>query len=229
MVIALALSWTLAVSAPPAGEPVTLDAAASAAIVAAVRARLGESAEVAVETVSRLTAPPAAPLDAVLDPAAAIGVPSRVVFRSRPAGGARPLPVGGATVVLRVAVDHVHATRAIARGHTIEIGDVVTARHDLPRGALRPLPGLTEILGGVATRDLKDGACVVAAAVAPQPVVRPGAAVTGLLRIDGVEVRALLVAMDSGKVGGRIRVMNPDSRRTFRARILTRDLVEIQP
>lgn len=229
MVTALALSWTLAVSGPAAAAPITLDAAASAAIVAAVRARLGDSAEVAVESVSRVAAPTAAPFDAVLDPAAAVGVPSRVVFRHRPDGRERPVPVGGATVVLRVAVDHVHATRAITRGRTIEDGDVMTARHDLPRGALRPLPRLTEVVGGVATRDLTAGACVAAAAVAPQPVVRPGAAVTGLLRIDGVEVRALLVAMDSGKVGGRIRVMNPDSRRTFRARIVTRDLVEIQP
>jgi flagella basal body P-ring formation protein FlgA len=229
MVTALALSWTLAVSGPAAAAASTLDAAASAAIAAAVRARLGESAEVTVESVSRIAAPTAALVDAVLDPAAAIGVPSRVVFRRRQAGSERPVPVGGATVVLRVAVDHVHAARAIARGHTIGDGDVVTARHDLPRGALRPFPGLAEIVDGVATRDLKDGACVVAAAVAAQPVVRPGATVTGLLRIDGVEVRAVLVAMDSGKVGGRIRVMNPDSRRTFRARILTRDLVEIQP
>lgn len=229
MVAALALSWTLAVSGPAAAAPVTLDAAASAAIVAAVRARLGDSAEVAVASVSRIDAPTAASFEAVLDPAAAIGVPSRVVFRLRADGRERPVPVGGATVVLRVAVDHVHATRAIGRGRTIEDGDVVTARHDLPRGALRRLPGLSDVIGGVATRDLSEGACVPTAAVAPQPVVRPGAAVTGLLRIDGVEVRARLVAMDSGKVGGRIRVMNPDSRRTFRARIVTRDLVEIQP
>jgi flagella basal body P-ring formation protein FlgA len=229
MVAALVLSSMLAVPGPAAAVPVTLDAAASAAIVAAVRARLGDSAEVSVESVSRLTAPPAAPFDAVLDPAVAVGVPSRVTFRSRPAPPERPVPVGGATVVLRVAVDHVHATRAIARGRTIEDGDVVTARHALPRGALRPLPGLADVVGGMATRDLKEGACVATAAVAPQPVIRPGAAVTGLLRIDGVEVRALLVAMDSGKVGGRIRVMNPDSRRTFKARIVTRDLVEIQP
>ncbi len=229
MVAALALSWTLAVSGPAAAAPVTLDAAASAAIAAAIRARMGDSAEVSVESVSRLAAPATAPFDAVLDPAAAVGVPSRVVFRSRSATTDWPIPVGGVTVVLRVAVDHVHATRAIARGRAVEDGDVVTARHDLPRGALRPFPALASIVGGVATRDLKEGACVAAAAVAPQPVVRPGAAVTGLLRIDGVEVRALLVAMDSGKIGGRIRVMNPDSRRTFRARIVTRDLVEIQP
>lgn len=229
MLAALALTSSLIAAGPdPAMPPLTLDAAAHAAVVAAVRARMGASAEVSVESVHRLDAA-VAPLDAALDPATVLGLPSRIVFRARIGPRATLAPVGGATVVLRVSVEHVHAVRAIGRGRTIEDGDVVTARHDLPRGALRALPVLADVVGGRAARDLADGACVTAPAVAPQPLVRQGAELTGLLQSGGIEVRVRLVAMDSGRAGSRIRVMNPDSRRMLKARIVSRDLVEIQP
>jgi flagella basal body P-ring formation protein FlgA len=43
-----------------------------------------------------------------------------------------------------------------------------------------------------------------------------------------VEVRAALVAVDSGAVGSEVRVMHPESRRTMRARVTGRAEVEIR-
>jgi flagella basal body P-ring formation protein FlgA len=215
-------------AAGPAPAPVKLDDAAVAAITAAVRARMGVSAAVEIAEATRIEAPRAVPEDAVLDPAAALGVRSRVVFRARDAAGAL-VPVGGATVLLRVAVDHVHAARPLDRGQVVEHADLAPARHTLPRGRLRPWPQRDALVGGRVTRDLPEGACVVAAAVAPQPLVRPGAPLTAVLRLGGVEARAAVIALDSGRAGSFIRVMNPESRHTVRARVLARDLVEILP
>lgn len=215
----------------PAEASVALDAAALAAVSAAVRARLGAGVgvvDVAVAAVSRVDAPAAAPVDAVLDPTAAMGRPSRVVFRGRDARGAL-VPIGGATVVLAVTVEHLHAVRPVRRGAIVTAADLAPARHALGRGPLRPLPDAAEIVDGRATRDLAADACLTAGLVAPQPVVRQGDEVTGVLRLDAVEARAVLVAVDSGRIGARIRVMNADSRRLFRARVVARALVEIEP
>ncbi len=212
----------------PAETSAALDAASLAAVSAAVRARLGAAVDVAVEAVGRVDAPAAAPVDAVLDPTAALGRPSRVVFRGRDSRGAL-VPIGGATVVLAVTVDHLHTARPIRRGALVAAGDVVPARHALGRGPLRPWPAAAEIVDGRATRELAADACLAAGVVAPQPVVRQGDEVTGVLRLDAVEARAVLVAVDSGRIGARIRVMNADSRRLFRARIVARALVEIEP
>ncbi|MGE0362223.1 MAG: flagellar basal body P-ring formation chaperone FlgA [Vicinamibacterales bacterium] len=225
----LATLLTVALAAPPAIAPVSLDEASVVAITAAVRQRLGDSAEVSIAATSRLDAPAVPPADAVLDPTAAPGRPSRVVFRAVDPRTGALVPVGGATVVLDIAVDHLHVARAVRRGATVGAADLAPARHPMARGPLRPYPLPEDVVDGRATRDLAAGACLTAGVVAPQPAVRPGDPVTGVLRVDAVEARAELVAVDSGRIGARIRVMNADSRRTFRARIISRTLVEIEP
>jgi len=220
----LATLFTAALAAP-AG----LDEAAMAAITAAVRQRLGDSAEVSVAAISRLEAPAVPPVDAVLDPTAAPGRPSRVVFRAVDPRRSALVPVGGATLVLAITVDHLHVARAVPRGATVGAADLAPARHPMARGPLRPYPPAEAIVDGRATRDLAAGACLTAGVVAAQPAVRQGDPVTGVLRLDAVEARAELVAVDSGRIGARIRVMNAESRRTFRARIVSRTLVEIEP
>jgi flagella basal body P-ring formation protein FlgA len=139
------------------------------------------------------------------------------------------VPVGSATVVLAIAVDHLHVVRAVRRGATVGAADLAPARHPMTAGPLRPYPTAVAMVDGRATRDLAAGACLTAGVIAAQPAVRQGDAVTGVLRLDAVEVRAALVAVDSGRIGARIRVMNAASRRTFRARIVSRTAVEIEP
>jgi flagella basal body P-ring formation protein FlgA len=190
---------------------------------------MGADAEVGIEQVGRVQQPQAAVEDAVLDPGAKLGVPTRFLFRGRrPQGGQGLAPIGGATVVLRVTIDHAHTTRAVRRGEVLTAADVVTARHALERGPLRPLPTLEDASDARVLRDLPGDACLTASVMVPEPVVRKGAEVVAVMRSAGVEVRAQVVAADSGQRGALIRVVNPESRRTFRARIVSRGLVEIR-
>jgi flagellar basal body P-ring formation protein FlgA len=226
----VALAFALATGPAVAPAAARLDDAARSAIVSAVQARLGDGAEVSIDVVGRIQPPTSAVHDAVLDPAAKLGVPSRVVFRGAdPHDGPGLVPMGGATVVISVVADHVHAVRPIRRGQTVSPEDVAAARHGLVRGPLRRLPDQDDVVGGLAVRDLAAGACIVAAAVAAQPAVRPGDEITARVRLDHIEARTTVIAVDAGKPGARIRVMHPDSRRTFQARVVSRGLVEIQP
>jgi flagella basal body P-ring formation protein FlgA len=92
---------------------------------------------------------------------------------------------------------------------------------------LRRLPTLAEVLGGRALRDLPAGACVVAGAVVLQPVVRAGDDVTLIAGGADFQVSAAMTAVESGAVGAVIHVVNRDSRRALRARIVSKGMVQI--
>lgn len=220
----------LLAAAPFAGRPLAdarLDQPALDAIAQAVRGRMGASAEVEVADV-RAASPPALFQEAALAPGGRLEAPVRVWFRARGERTGEGLEtVGAATVTLRVSVVHAHAAAAIRHGRTLGPGDVVMARHVIARGPLRPLPTVDEVLGATVLRDLSDGACLTAAMVSSPPAIVAGAEVVAVVRIDGIEVRATLVALDNGSIGSRIRVMNPGTRRTVRARVVSRGQVEI--
>lgn len=226
-------------AAAPAIEPATAWAAAPAAthsdearraVVAAVRARMGAGADVLVDAVHDVSLPGGTLTDAVPAPGAKLGGAVRFVLRG-PGGTAsepaRMTPLGHATVALRVVVDHAHTARAVRRGVSLTAADVMAARHVFERGTLAPLPTVDDAVHGRVLRDLPAGACLTRQAFTAMPAVRAGADVVAIVRTGGIEVRAELVSIDSGQPGDAVRVTNPESRRTFRARVISRDLVEI--
>lgn len=221
------LLGAFAAAAPAA--PVTLAPATHAAVVAAVRARMGADADVEVRALAAPVPPFDAATDAVLEPGAALGLPLRVALRAPvDRGGARVLaPVAHVAVTVEVTVDHWHTTRAVARGARLGDGDLMRVRHRLTRGALRPFPVEDEVRDARAVQDLAADACLTTRVVAPTPAVAAGGDVVGIVREGRMEVRAQLVAVDSGRIGDRVRVMHPESRRTFRARVTARAEVEI--
>ncbi len=236
---ALLFVW---LAAAPAIGPATAWAAAPAAthsdeamraVVAAVRARMGAGADVIVDAVHEVSLPGGTLTDAVPAPGAKLGSAVRFVLRGpqRAAGtateAARMTPLGHATVALRVVVDHAHTARAVRRGVALTADDVMAARHVFERGTLAPLPTVDDAVHGRVLRDLPAGACLTRQAFTATPAVRAGADVVAIVRTGGIEVRADLVSVDSGHPGDTVRVTNPDSRRTFRARVVSRDLVEI--
>jgi flagella basal body P-ring formation protein FlgA len=220
----------LATLAAPPPDGVALSPAAAAAVVAAVRARMGEGADVVVERVETLSPLDREVADAVLLPGATIGGPVEVVLRGivDDGGTARLTPVGRARLRVQVTAPHLHAARAVSRGTRLSDGDLAPARHVLPRGALKALPDADWLADGRVLRDLPEGACLTARVVAPSPAVVAGQDVTAVVREGGVEVRATLVAVDSGAVGDEVRVMHRESRRTLRARVAGRAEVEIR-
>lgn len=226
--IRLALLLGAFAAAAPAA-PVTLAPATHAAVVAAVRARMGGDADVQVTALGAPVPAVEAVTDAVLEPGASLGGPLRVALRAPvDRGGTRMLaPVAHVSVVVEVTVAHWHTARAVTRGARLGDGDVMRVRHRLSRGPLRPFPVEDEVRGARAVQDLAADACLTTRIVAPTPAVAAGADVVGVVRDGAMEVRAQLVAVDSGRIGDLVRVMHPESRRTFRARVVARAEVEI--
>lgn len=221
--------WTLllALAAPAA---VSLPPAVEAAVTTAVRARVGADAEVSITAVERLQVPEGDVIDAVIQPGATIGGPVALVLRGLVVrdGATVIAPVGRVVVRLRIVVTHFHASHAVARGSHLAANDLVEARHALPRGPLKAWPSSDVLDHGRVLQDLAADACLSARVVAPSVAVVAGRDVSAVVREGRVEVRAALVAVDSGGVGSEVRVMHPESRRTMRARVVGRAEVEIR-
>jgi flagella basal body P-ring formation protein FlgA len=224
--VTLLLLAALGAAVPPAAVP--LPPAVRDAVVSAVRARLGGAAEVDVEAKEAPAPLTGEIVDAVLAPGAAIGAPLRVVLRGRGQGPAVSfVPVGRATVRIGVTLPHLHTARVVRRGERLADADVAEVSHALPRGALRALPDRQSIVAGRVLRDLPVGACLTAQVVVPVPAVVAGQDVAAVVRDGRVEVRARLVAVDSGAIGDTVRVSHPEARRVLRARVVGRAEVEI--
>ena len=50
---------------------------------------------------------------------------------------------------------------------------------------------------------------------------------TAIARIGDLEVAARFIAADSGRIGDLIRIVNPDTKRSIRARIIKAGTVEV--
>lgn len=208
-----------------------VDPLAHEAIVRAVRARLGATAEVTVVSTEGASATMAPIEDAVIEPGAVFGRPIRLLLRASVERGGQPTltPVARVTVQLAVTADHWHTARAIARGGHLAEGDVRPARHVLASGPLAPMPDEDAVVGAAALRDLPVDACVTVRSVLPQPAVKAGDPVAAIVRFGVVEARASLVAIDGGRIGATVRVRHPETKRTMSATVTGRGAVEIQP
>jgi len=208
---------------------VALPSSVHAAVVAAVRARVGAEAEVDVERVEALSPLGGTVTDAVILPGAVIGGPIGVMLRGTARqDGASLVPVGRATVRVRVSLSHRHTTRPLARGRRLTDGDLAVAHHVLSRGALRAWPDDAALTDARVLRDLPADACLTWQVVAPSPAVVAGREVAAVVRDGRVEVRATLVAVDSGAIGEVVRVTHTGTRRVMRARVIGRAEVEIR-
>jgi len=210
----------LAVGSPAAADT-TLEQRVSAAVVAAVRQKMGADAEVIVEALEIFSAGDVATVDAVPDPNARLGGVLRFALTAQ---GRR---VGHADARLRVAVLHARSTRFMPRGATLGDGDVVDGRDEIVDGPLRPQPTASGVNGCRVLRDIQAGAAIAAASVMAKLAVRTGQTVTAVSRAFGIEASASMVAADSGNPGSIIRVVNRETRRALRARIVSNEVVEI--
>lgn len=224
----LPLLLTGALAGAPTADPAAMSAI-EAAIVEALKARLGAGATIVVTRLAVPMPPTGEVSDAQLAPGAMLGAPLSFVLRGPVTRGDQKViaPVGRAVADVEAAVPHWHATHALTRGSRLTETDLARVTHTLPRGAVKALPDLDALVDGRALADLAADACLTARAVTPSPAVVAGRDVAAVVRSGGIEVRALLVAVDSGVLGAEVRVMHRDSRRTFRARVVGRAEVEI--
>jgi flagella basal body P-ring formation protein FlgA len=195
---------------------------AHAAIVSAVRDRIGPRAEVRVESL-RVTGELEGPIVARPAPGGRTG--SRIRFVLSPADG-QPRS-GDADAIISVSVPHLKASRTIRRGELVGADAVVEDSSELSGLLLQPFPGRDAFVGATAVRDVASGEAITPSVVTPSLMVKSGDKVLVRAAIDGLEVQATLVAAQAGRLGDRIRCVNPDTRRSMTVRITGRGQAEI--
>jgi flagella basal body P-ring formation protein FlgA len=232
-----ALSMLLLTATPAVVSCENSDQAVRAAIVDAVRARVGGDAEVIVDRLQIFTntasgrdaCRASAACQVTPDPAARLGRAIRFTLSAIKRDGAvvRFERVGAAEATVTVTAPVTRATAVIRRGELVSDANVESVQQPLAGLPLRRMPAVAELVGARALRDIAPGERLSAGMVLVPPAVKTGQHVTAISRIGDVEVSATLMAAESGVSGDIIRLVNPDSRRAMRARILSSSRVEI--
>lgn len=217
----------LSLSAPLVAQPATADVeAAVAAATRAVREAFGGDADVALSAPVLTLVPGAgAIVRAVPEPSSRTGGPVRfVLYGDAPAAPAR---VGRLGVMVHVSAPHVRATQPVPAGEPLTGEVVESVRADVGRQPLAPLPSL-EVLRGLTTRKaLQAGEVITRVAAVVPALVNSGDEVVTVARVGGLEVRGRAIAAQSGSLGATVIVVNPDSKKRLRARVVAEALVEV--
>jgi len=215
--LVLAVALTLGCATPTvAGQaPAYDEAAVRLAVVDAVRARLGGDAEITLDKVKIVLAS-TGPVVATPEPGARVG---RIVrFMLVPAAPSKSGTSSAAGYVLadvRAAVRHLEVVRPVTHGSELTADDLAEVVGDVGLMPMAPMPVLADVVGSHASRDMKPGDLITAAMLKSQPLVRSGDAVRTRAVIGQVEVVGRAVAQQSGQRNDRIKLINPDSRKSL--------------
>jgi flagella basal body P-ring formation protein FlgA len=215
--IAVAAACSLAADALWARRPAL---SAADAVSAAVVSRLGTDAVVVVESID-IVGNAAVFREARPDPASRLGRPVRFTLITD-RGASLP-----ATAAITVTSPLVVTTRLVARGEVLKPEDLEDTPRVLTDLPLRRLPQLNEVVGSRTLRDLPAGEPVPGNAVALRRRVEPGDTVTVVAAAGAVQVTATFVAADGGQPGSVIRVVNRETRRFLRGRVLNNGTIEV--
>jgi flagella basal body P-ring formation protein FlgA len=139
----------------------------------------------------------------------------------------RAIRVGEATAVVRVSGPHLTAKRALSANSVLAAEDLDVADGPIDGAPLRRLVARADALGARTLHAIAAGDPIVDGAVAGVPVVRAGDRVVATVRGLGLEVSVLAVAEQNGLPDQIIRIVNPDSRRAVRARVVAKGEVEV--
>lgn len=161
---------------------------------------------------------------AVPEPSSRTGGPVRFVLYADPDATTR---VGRLTARVTVRAPHVRAAQRVAARATIGDADLETHRDDIGRQRLAPLPTLGAVRGATTRKALLPGEIVTDVVLVPRSVVTSGEEVVTVARVGALEVRGRAIAAQSGGVGETVIVVNPDSRKRLRARVVAGALVEV--
>jgi flagella basal body P-ring formation protein FlgA len=227
--VVLAVCGIVSRAAPAAQSGPADETRAREAIVEAVRARIGGTAEVRVEHLVVKAPHGEGPLVATPEPGARLGRPIRFSL-SRTRSDAPPgmtWTAGYAIATVAVATDCARAARAVPAGAVLSADDIVTERTDPGAILLQRVPAAADVVGARANRRLEPGDLLLHTTVSTRYMVRSGDAVTIRASAEGVEAESRGVATQSGARGDAIRVVNSTSRRALTARIVGPAQVEV--
>lgn len=197
------------------------------AFVAELRSRLGSEADITIGNVHvSLREGTAGSLAVVPSPQATLDAP--VEFTVIGAGpGGRPMQVGRGRADVFVSVPHVQAARTLARGSVLTADDLVSITGDPGGVPLKRLPTAKDLVGATLRRDAASGDVLTLQEAALPLAIRAGDTVQALATIGAVQVWAELTAVDNGAEGAVVRVVNRETRRELRARVLRAGVVEV--
>ncbi len=204
------------------------EASVRAAILQAVQARMGTTAEVRLDDLRVDVPAGAVSITASPEPGSRCGRPVRfALIAPRSDGKPGVRRIGSAVAVVHVAVAHARVARVVPRGTTMGGADLVESREDVGVMPLTRPMTVEDAAGGRAARDLVPGEVVTPALVRPQPAVRSGDEVVVTVLVGNVTVTGKAVAQQSGHRNDRIKLINPDSRRTLVGRVTAPGRVEV--
>jgi flagella basal body P-ring formation protein FlgA len=197
------------------------------ALVAELRSRLGSEAEVTVGNVHMaLREEAAGSLAVVPSPQAVLDAPVEFVIVGAGASG-RPMQVGRGRADVFVSMPHVQAARTLARGSVLTADDLVSITGDPGGVPLKRLPTAKDLVGATLRRDTAGGDVLTLQDAVLPLAIRAGDTVQALATIGSVQVWAELTAVDNGAEGAVVRVVNRETRRELRARVLRAGVVEV--
>jgi flagella basal body P-ring formation protein FlgA len=213
--------------AAPAAE-----AAARAAIVDAVRARLGVAAEIGIDRLWLPNLPEtAAALTAIAEPGARVGRPIsfRLVAAAQETPGGQSVRYGSALASLTVRVPHARLVAPLRPGDVVASGEAAESVDVVSGVRLQRLPLSSEVAGARARQAIPAGAVVEEWMLEREPLVRSGDLVGVRTVVDGVEARTMAKAGERGALGSVIRLVNLQSGRSLRGRVVAKGEVEVVP
>lgn len=225
---ALAFGWLTIAGGLQARAAAQADVPAlvEAAIVQAVRGRVSADAEVTVaELRVRGDFSSAGRIVATVDPQARLGERMRFQLKAFQ-GRTRAARLGEADGIVRARLTVNEVVHPMSRGQVIagsSIRSVQTWADGLP---LRPLA--SQVIGARTLRALQPGDVVLARDVASALAVRNGETVQLRLRAGSLQVVLDAVAAQDAAIGETVRVINPSSGKSLRARVVAPHAVEVQ-
>jgi flagella basal body P-ring formation protein FlgA len=119
------------------------------------------------------------------------------------------------------------AARPLARGETLQPGDVVASRQDVAMLAGGYVSDPADIIGKRTKRTLAAGQVLALNALESPPVVRRGRAVTIVARSGGLEVRMAGEALADAAAGEPVNVRSLANRRVLQATAIAADTVQV--
>lgn len=216
----------LAVAAPAHAQARADVDGAVAAATAAVREAFGGDADVTVtEPVLSLAGDDTRIARAVPEPSSRTAGPVRFVLYA--AGDEPARRIGRLTARVDVAATHVRARQRVTVRDVIEADDVEVVRGDIGRRAFGVLPKFEAVTGAASRKTLTAGEVITPIALVTRDMVTSGKEVVTVARIGAVEVRGRAIAAQSGGLGETVIVVNPDSHKRLRARIVADATVEV--
>ena len=135
--------------------------------------------------------------------------------------------IGRGRADVQVSVPHAVVVRTLHRGTALTVADVSEVVGDPGAVPVRRLPTVAGVVGATLRRDAVGGEVVTAQSVTLPPAVRVGDVVQAQASIGSVHVMGALTVLDNGAEGAVVRVVNRESKREVRARVIRSGVVEV--